>query len=204
MSLVKYNNNSISAITSTGLTAGDMVLIKTETASSSSNVIFLHGTSSVTFDSTYPVYRIDLINVHPSDDRVDFTMNFTSDGTNYNVSKQRNVMECYNWENGSSPAFAYRDLDLANGTGEQSLAIGCGNDNDECITSTILIFEPSSTTFCKQFIIDTQFTEGQGLCFRQPIGGYCNTTSAVTGVRFQFASGTIQSGTFKLYGLKDS
>ena len=203
--LVKYNNNSISDITTAGtLSAGSMILVKEVTASSDANVSFVHGTSSVVFDSTYPLYRIDLINVHPADDRVDFTMNFTSDGTNYNVSKQTNVMECYNWENGSSPAFAYRDLDLANSTAEQSLAIGCGNDNDECIVSSILIFEPASTTFVKQFIIDTQFTEGQGLCFRQPIGGYCNTTSAITGVRFKVASGNIDSGTFKLYGIKDS
>ena len=38
MALVKYNNNSISAVTSTGLTAGAMTLIKEQTASSSANL----------------------------------------------------------------------------------------------------------------------------------------------------------------------
>ena len=34
--------------------------------------------------------------------------------------------------------------------------------------------------------------------------GYANTTSAVTGVRFHALSSNTISGTFKLYGVKDS
>ena len=206
MSLVKHNNNSISEITTAGqLGSGKLVLLKEQTASSSSSVSFIHGTNGVTFDGTYPLYIIKLINVHPATDRVDFTMNFTTDGTNFNVSKTTTCIECYNWESGSTPVLAYRgSLDLANGTGEQSLAIGCGNDNDENICSIIHLFDNASTTFVKHFIIDTQFNEGQGLCFRQPVAGYCNTTSAITGIRFKFASGNIDSGSFKLYGVQDS
>ena len=182
---------------------GAMVHIKTVTSSGAATTTLVHGTSGVVFNSTYPIYMLKLINVHPVDDRVDFTMNITSDGSNFNVSKQTTCIECYNWESGSSPAFAYRNLDLANGTGEQSIAIGGGSDNDENINSTMYFFNPSSTTFVKHFIIDTQFNEGQGLNFRQPVGGYCNTTSAITGLRFKFASGN-HDGIFKLYGIKDS
>ena len=64
MALVKYNNNSISAVTSTGLTAGAMTLIKEQTASSSANVTFVHGTSDVVLDSTYPIYVFKFINIH--------------------------------------------------------------------------------------------------------------------------------------------
>ena len=34
--------------------------------------------------------------------------------------------------------------------------------------------------------------------------GYGNTTSAVDGIKFQMSSGNIDSGTIKLYGIKDS
>ena len=34
--------------------------------------------------------------------------------------------------------------------------------------------------------------------------GYGNTTSAVDAIQFKFASGNIDSGTIKLYGVKDS
>ena len=36
------------------------------------------------------------------------------------------------------------------------------------------------------------------------IGGYFNTTSALDEFQFKFASGNIESGTIKLYGIKDS
>jgi hypothetical protein len=39
MALVKYNNNSISAVTSTGLATGSLVPIKTLTADNSSNLV---------------------------------------------------------------------------------------------------------------------------------------------------------------------
>ena len=60
MALVKYNNNSLSAITSTGLSAGAMTLIKEQTASSSATISFVHGTSDVVLDSTYPIYLLSL------------------------------------------------------------------------------------------------------------------------------------------------
>ena len=183
---------------------GAMTLIKTLTISNAANATLIHGTSSVVLNNTYPVYIIKLINIHPVTDRREFTMNFTTDGSNFNVAKTTTAIECYNWENNNTPAFAYRDLDLADATGEQNLATGCGSDNDENICSVINLFNPSGTTFVKHFTIDTQFSEGQGLCFRQPVAGYLNTTSAVTGVRFKFDSGNIDSGIIKLYGLKDS
>jgi hypothetical protein len=36
------------------------------------------------------------------------------------------------------------------------------------------------------------------------IAGYISTTTAIDGVQFKFASGNIDSGTIKLYGIKDS
>ena len=57
MALVKYNNNSISAVTSSAsFPAGAMTLIKTLTASSSSTLSFVAGSWDVVFDSTYPIY----------------------------------------------------------------------------------------------------------------------------------------------------
>ena len=63
-SLVKYNDQSISAITEVGSGAGvtdDMVLIKEVTASSSATIDFLNGTDDVVFDATYPIYIFKFI-----------------------------------------------------------------------------------------------------------------------------------------------
>jgi len=57
MALVKYNNNSISAVTSAAaIPSGAMTHIKTLTASSSSTLSFVDGSSDVVLDSTYPIY----------------------------------------------------------------------------------------------------------------------------------------------------
>ena len=89
MALVKYNNNSISAITTAGqLASGSMVLIKEQTASSSSTISFVHGSSSVVFDSTYPIYKFEFISIHPQTDNTEFQFNMSIDsGSNYNVTK---------------------------------------------------------------------------------------------------------------------
>jgi len=36
------------------------------------------------------------------------------------------------------------------------------------------------------------------------IAGYFNTTADITAIQFKFASGNIDAGTIKLYGIKDS
>ena len=62
---------------------GAMTFIKNVTVSNASDATILHGSSSVVFDSTYPVYVIKYINVYSSSGQ-NIAMNFTTDGTNYN------------------------------------------------------------------------------------------------------------------------
>ena len=64
---------------------GALTFIKDVTVSGASNATILHGSSSVVFDSTYPVYLIKYINVFSSTGQ-NIAMNFTTDGTNYNVN----------------------------------------------------------------------------------------------------------------------
>jgi hypothetical protein len=40
--------------------------------------------------------------------------------------------------------------------------------------------------------------------FTMYVAGYGNTTSAIDAVQFSMASGNIDAGTIKLYGIKDS
>ena len=95
--LVKHNNNSISAVTSVGLTQGKMTLLQTQTASSSSSVSF---TSNI--DSTYPIYVFKFINIHPSAD-ASFTFQAdTGTNTNYNQTITSSAFNAYHYENDDS------------------------------------------------------------------------------------------------------
>ena len=208
MALVKYNNNSISAITTAGtLATGAMVLIKSQTASSSSSISFVHGSSDVVLDSTYPVYKFEFINMHPATNDVSFTFNGTSDGSNYNVTKTTTAFSAYLGEGGGGAAIAYDSgRDLAQSTSYQQLMAngGLGNGNDESTSGELFLFSPSSTTFVKHFLAKCNVYDQSDYSINPYIAGYFNTTSAITGIDFKMSSGNIDAGKIKLYGIKDS
>jgi len=205
MALVKYNNNSLSAITSTGLTAGAMTLIKEQTASSSATISFVNGTSDVVLDSTYPIYVFKFINVHPASDQVDFQVNFRDGGSSYDATKTTTMFKAYHDEGDSDTALGYdTNRDLAQATGVQPLVFSVGNGNDESASGELWLYNPSSTTYVKHFMARTNFLYFQNYSIDTFVAGYCNVTAAIDGVQFSMSSGNIDAGTFKLYGIKDS
>ena len=208
MSLVKYNNNSISAITAAaGLASGDMTLIKTLTADGSGdNLSFVDGSSDVVLDNTYPIYMFKFINIHPANDDVHLSFNASIDsGSNYNVTKTTTNFRANHDEGDSATDLSYRTGgDIAQGTGFQNIAAEVGNDNDQCAVGTLHLFDPSSTTFVKHFISRCNIYNASNYNRDDYVAGYFNTTSAVDAVQFKMSSGNIDSGTIKLYGIKDS
>ena len=212
MALVKYNNNSISDVTTlAGVPTGALTHIKTITASSDSTISFVHGSSDVVLDSTYPIYLFKFFNMHPSTESGSpaFAVNFSTDtGSNYNATKTTIVFSSYHSENGVSASLDYRAADaIAQGTGFQILNTDSGADNDESTSGEMFLFNPSSTTFVKHFMSVSNFYQVNDLSMNFFTAGYCNTTSAIDAVQFKFAiaSGVnIDSGTIKLYGIKDS
>ena len=220
MALTKFNYNSFDLTTaaSKGLafnssangfetsSSTSMVLIKTLTASSSANLTFVHGSSDVVLDSTYPVYMFKCIGIHPSADLVSLQFNMSADGgSNYNVTKTSTFFRAFHTESDSDASLQYYALsDLAQSTSDQRLTQAGGNANDEADCASLFLFNPSSTTFVKHFLgtgLTSSLNETQQQFY---IGGYGNTTSAVNAIKFQMDSGNIDSGTIKLYGIKDS
>ena len=204
--LVKHNNNSISAITIAGqLATGGLVLIKEQTASSSASISFIHGTSSVVFDSTYPIYLFEYSNIHPETNDQPFTFQGTTDGSNFNTTITSTHFEALNRENGSTPNLGYQSSqDLAQSTDFQYIQKDFGNDNDQNGGGRLFIFNPSSTTHVKHFMGEGSNSHDIDLNMHTFKAGYFNTTSAITGIQFKFASGNIDDGTIKLYGIKGS
>ena len=200
--LVKHNNNSLSAITSGGqLAQGKMTLLQTQTASSSSSVDF---TSNI--DSTYPIYIFKFINVHPATDGAKFQFQTdTGTNTNYNQTITSTTFYAFHSESGSSSSLSYDgSYDQAQGTSFQDLIFYQGNDADQQCSGTLQIFNPSSSVFVKHFIARGVRASANDQISDEYTAGYINTTTALTRVRFKFSSGNIDSGTFKLYGIKGS
>ena len=207
MALVKYNNNSISGITSApNVGSGNITLIKTITASSDSTISFVDGSSDVVLDNTYPIYLFKLINIHPGTDNVHLQVNFsTNSGSNYNVTKTSTSFAAYHQEDAGDAALTYStSRDLAQGSGVQRLVDNIGAADDECTSGELFLFNPYSNEFVKNFLAEFSQTNAGEQAWRHNVSGYCNTTSAVDAVQFTMSSGNIDAGTIKLYGIKDS
>ena len=216
MALVKYNNNSISAVTElAAVPAGALTHIKTVTSTGDSSIQFINGSSSVVFDSTYPIYVLKFINCDTSTNQnvyLDFTDDTSSHSFDLNI--QNSVFVAEHAEDGSSVArLDYSEsYDVANGTnvgGGTSAYIfninkgGMNSGSDSSASGEIYFFNPSSTTFVKHFMLRINSMSEYPGSTVQHMGGYVNTTAAVTGFKIHGVGGNM-TGTYKLYGIKDS
>ena len=185
---------------------GAMTLIKTLTASSSANLSFVHGSSSVVLDNTYPIYLFKIINCHPATDEVDFSFQGSvNSGSGYGVTMTSTGFTAYHNEGGTEQCVGYEgQLDQEQGTGFHQLSYDTSNDSDHVINGELFLFDPSNTTFVKHFLARTSNNHYNNYELDTYSGGYFNTTSAINAIQFKFGSGNIDAGTIKLYGIKDS
>jgi hypothetical protein len=206
MSIVKLNNNGVKNATAIGsiTSLGSMIFIKKLTASSSATLSFVDGASSVVLDNTYPIYKFEFINIHPATDSAIFQVGFRDGGTDYDAPKTSTFFYASHKEDDSQTVLAYEtSYDQAQSTSFQNFN-NIGNANDENVSGDLQLFNPSSTTFVKHFIarsFSMMLDSGPRDVFA---AGYFNTTSAIDEISFKFTSGNIDSGTIKLYGIKDS
>ena len=192
-------NNSLSEITSlpASISGGGLNLISTQTASSSSTIDFTSG-----IDSTYKEYIFKFYDVHPSSDGANFQINFRDGSSAFDATKTTTVFLSNNNEDGTGNVLEYKaSNDLAQSTNFQNLAESVGVDNDQCVTGSLHLFDPSNTTFVKHFISETNNYDSGNNAITFYVAGYCNTTVAIDGVQFKFSSGNIDAGTIKLYGV---
>ena len=198
--LIKHGNNALSNVTAfpSAVPTGKPVLLSTATASSSSSIEFTSG-----IDSTYDIYKFEFINIHPATDSVYFLMNFSTDnGSNYNVTKTTTVFIGFHNEANSTAVLQYQTADdLAQFTGYQRMSVLIGNGNDESSSGSMYLFNPSSTTYVKHFISETNDYERNNASSNTRVAGYGNTTSAINAVDFKMSSGNMDAGTIKMYGI---
>jgi hypothetical protein len=200
MAINLANNSSLANITAlpSSISGGGMTLISEQTASSSATISFTSG-----IDSTYDSYVFKFYDIHPATDGAFFTFNLSSDsGSNYNVTKTTTLFQAYHNEADSARALTYRvDDDLAQSTNFQYLSADMDNDNDSCLVGILHLFNPSSTTFVKHFLANTNLVFNSAMSVEEFIAGYGNTTSAINAIQFKMSSGNIDSGVIKLYGI---
>ena len=205
MSIVKLNNRGVrSASTFGSISAlGSMVLIKKQTASSSSTISFVDGTSDVVLDNTYKEYLFTFNNIHPEEDAKFFQFQGSTDtGSSYGVTMTTTKFDAYHNEAGNDTFLGYyAGHDIAQGTGFQHLNSYLGTDNDQSGSGYLHLFNPSSDVFVKHFMARNSANNSDEYMRDNWVSGYFNTTSAIDAIQFKMNSGNIDAGDICLYGI---
>ena len=175
--------------------------ISKQTASASADISFTSG-----IDSTYKEYIFTFNNIHPATDDVVLSFQVdTGTNTSYNQTVTSTNFAAQHGESDSPTELSETGPNrrLAQQTIFQPLSghNDLGNDNDQCLSGYLHIFNPASTTFVKHFMAVTNQAGFEDRSVNSYIGGYFNTTTALTRVQFKMSSGNMDAGDICLYGI---
>ena len=184
-----------------GLAKGAMTFIKKLTASSSANLSFVNGASGVVLDNTYKEYVFFFNNIHPQTTGA-LNVFFRDGGTDFDALCTGTNLSAYHTEDDQyTSLYTEGDSDVAQSATVRVIR-NLGNDNDGCCAVKMHLFNPSTTTFVKHYLMNTNYVYGSSYgSFNDRKGGYINTATAIDGVKFQMASGNIDAGDIYLYGI---
>ena len=174
-------------------------LIETLTSDGSdSDLSFTSG-----IDSTYDEYVFKFINIHPETDNTSFGFQVNASGeSDYNETITSTFFNAQHNESDANTYLMYRTTgDQAEGTSLQKLTEGTGADNDQSVSGTLHLYNPSDTTFVKHFIATNNHAHNGDYTMNNFIAGYVNITAAITEVQFKFEADEIQGGSISLYGI---
>jgi len=175
-----------------GVSTGTSILLSTGVASASASLAF-------TIPATYKQIVFGFYNIAPATDSTNFQMEGSTGS--FGVTKTTTAFSAYHYESDSGAALGYEaGHDLAQSTSPQPLSGSVGNGADECAAGELHLFNPSSTTYVKNFYSKLNLYGSDNHSGNWFIAGYFNTTSAVSAVRFSMSSGNFD-GTIKQYGL---
>ena len=205
MALISVSNNALSNISAlpASIPTGALTLIKSITASASASISFVDGTDGVVLDGTYSSYVFKFINIHPATDNVQLQFQgSTNGGSSYGLTITSTAFYSTHDEADTETGLGYSSgSDLAQQTIYQNLVSSVGNDADQNVSGSMLLYNPSSTTYVKHFITNSNSYNSTDYSVEWHNAGYFNTTSAVNAVQFKMSSGNIDDGIIKLYGV---
>ena len=206
-------SNATSIIDNGAITApkGTLNLIATLTANNSSTLAFVNGSGGVDL-TAYDEFVFKFLSIHPVNDNTSFGMDIdTGANGSYDASKHTTFERTYKEANGSGKGFEPTvGFDLTNSLNRQVVYNYGANEDLDTFGGEMHIFNPSSTTYAKNFYSLCTGTDSQnggangGYNHTHYMSGYANTTTAISAIRFYFSSGNIQTGLIKLYGLGGS
>ena len=191
------NGSGVLSSVKAGIGGADK-LLSTQTASGSASLSFTSG-----IDSTYKEYVFKFFNINPATDLTDFTFQVNASGqTGFDETMTTTFFYAYHYEDNAGAGLSYiASWDQAQGTAYQLLSSKVGNGADESCAGELHLFNPSSTTYVKNFYTRVNGYHGEdNAALDSYVAGYINTTTAIDEVSFKMSSGNFD-GKIKMYGI---
>ena len=190
-------SNGASAPSWVAASAGALTLLSTVTASTSSTVDV-----ETTFSSTYDCYLLVGTGITVSNNGTELRMRMKIGGSYITTATYIYIESVLNSNSGTFSA------NYANAAGPNDYVLlmnALGNAAGRSGNVVIKIFNPSSTAFEKMVSFETYYAaSGAGEQYVNSGGARNTGTSALTGIRFYPQAGTINAGSFRLYGIANS
>jgi hypothetical protein len=180
-----------------GVSTGDVVLLDSQTASSSTILSFTSG-----IDSTYGEYIFKFYNINPETDNAQFGFQVNAtDTTSYDEHITSTAFQAYEVETGGGNLGYHPGQDQAQGQAFQPFGESISNGADESLAGELHLFNPSSTTYVKHFYsrVNTYFASDYTM--DEHVGGYINETTAIDDIQFKMSIGD-WDGLIKMWGVK--
>ena len=167
-------------------------------------------------DDTYMAYEFHFYNIHGSEDLQLFTFQVNDYAQQIQTCMYRiHTLDTGGTADTSAGPMATFDQHIdetATGNSSQDgddrfAAIGIytgADDATDSLSGKMTLYDPSDTTYSKHFISRVTLNSSQGgdeFLHTNIVAGYIKTTSAVTGIKFQFDDGNIDSGVIKMFGV---
>lgn len=205
-SSIMYTETPSAATIGSKFGLGSMKLIKDLSISSGTGTVsFVNGSASVVIDSTYKTYIFKLINIHPSAQNGARLVAFqasTDTGSSYGITATSTFVQNGHGETSGSTTTAYDQYyDVGGATDFIPLNKDVGADNDQASNAELWLFNPSNTSYMKQFISRSNAAERADSTNNPMVGGYFHTTSAIDAIQFKITADSIDAGNIKLYGI---
>ena len=176
---------------------GDVVLLSSQTASSSASITF---SSDIT--STYGEYIFGFYNIHPATDEAELTFQVNAtDTTSYDENITSSAFWSKHGEDGAGGALGYttshdqQDSDAA----YQVIGFDQPNQNDGAYSGRMHLFNPASTTYVKHFYSRMEVSAEARDEF---VAGYINEATAIDDIQFKMSAGNMDAGVIKMWGVK--
>jgi len=177
---------------------GIPTLILAQTADGVANIDF-----TANIDSTYDEYMFVCTDINPGTDSAEFGIQFNVAGeSGFNETITSTSFAAYHNESGTDDtALTYSAAsDQAQGTGYQYLMYDAGNGADESGSGTFHLFNPSNTTYVKNFYGTFSYYHASNYNEVRYTAGYVNVTGAIDEVSFKISTGVFD-GVIQMYGI---